>query len=86
MQIYSDVYVCVYKFVDVHRSICAIVALQTRRTPSEYNSLLTTLPPWVIFRVSTLLPRDAMRKRGTSRRAVSVRLSVRRTRILYQSG
>jgi len=30
------------------------------------------------------LPRDAMCKRGTSCRAVSVRLSVRHTRVLYR--
>ena len=37
-------------------------------------------------RLFEFLPRDAMRKRGTSRRPVSVRRSVRHTGVLCQSG
>jgi len=39
-----------------------------------------------ILDVCAVLPRDAMRKRGTCCRSVSVRLSACHTRVLYPNG
>jgi len=52
--VYSCEYLCInyaiyaaVLLIAVHRLICDIEVSRTLRTPWEYSSLPTTLPPWV---------------------------------------